>query len=243
MTRKLLLLVVLMLAFPVSASPLPEKPHVYVEGSATVEVEPDMMTFSVTISKTDDVLSIAKSDVDRRSFELIELSKSLGIGNKDLATTTLRVNPSYIYKDNKRVPNGTTVSREVEITLKDLTKYAGIMAALVKAEISQTISTKLMVSNKNELTDKALVLAMQDARHRAERLAKSQNKKLGGVHSISEFMTRGEERYMLHVTRRVVGKSSSVIHADISMPSKPREPFEPGVMVAKAQVFVVYLLK
>lgn len=237
------ILILCIMSIGVIANPLPSKPHVYVEGSATIEIEPDEMSFSIKIAQTDEVLGEAKFSVDERSNILINICKELGILNEDIATTTLRVNPSYTYVDNKRVSNGTTVSRDVDIKLRDLEKYSDVMKAFVEAKISQTISTKLLVSNQNTLTDDALVKALKDAKQRATRLAAAQGKKLGDAYSISEFMTRGEERYMLQVTRDVSGKSSNIVHADLAMPSSPREPFEPGVMVAKAQVFVVYLLK
>lgn len=233
-------LLLVFLSLGLQASPLPSKPHIYVEGSATIEAEPDEMSFSIMITQTESTLAQAKLSVDTRSNTLIELCKKLGIPNENIATTTLRVRPSYTYKDNKRVPNGTIVSRNVDIHLKDLDKYSSVMMAFVDSEISQIISTKLLVSNESSLTDDALVKALADAKRRAERLAIAQGRKLGNAFSISEFMTRGEERYMLHVSRKVVGRSSSVMRAE--MPMEP-EPFEPGVMVAKAQVYVVYLLK
>lgn len=224
------------------ASPLPLKPHVYVEGSASIEVSPDEISFSVTLARTELEVAQAKSDVDLRAHKLISLCKEVGIDEKDIATSTLRVNPSFTYKENQRVPNGTTVSRDVDIRLRNLSKYPEVIRALVDSDISQTISTKLHVSNEDELTDDALVKAMKDAHQRAIRLAETQGRKLGEVYSISEFMTRGEERYMLSVSRHVAGRTSSEILTDVML-SAPSEPFEPGVMVAKAQVFVVYLLK
>jgi uncharacterized protein YggE len=117
------------------------------------------------------------------------------------------------------------------------------MSVLVKANISETIQTKLSVSNELEITDQALVEATADAKARAERLAKSQGKRLGDPYSISEFMTRGEERFTLFVNRRVEGQSTQAV-ANLALASSGGyEPFEPGLMVARAQVYVVYLLK
>jgi uncharacterized protein YggE len=79
-----------------------------------------------------------------------------------------------------------------------------------------------------------------DARARAERLAKAEGKELGEPFSISEFNTRENERYTLQVNRAIVGQSAT---ASRMMADKAMEPFEPGVMKAKAQVYVVYLLK
>lgn len=224
-----------------SASPLPDKPHVYVEGSAKIEVVPDKMEFSVVLSKAAPELAEAKKDVDRRSRELIAVLKKAGIAEKNIATTTLSVSPHTEYKDGKRVPAGTSVSRQVDITLDDLNLYAGVMAALVDADIARTIDTRLVVSSQRKLEDRVQQEAMKDARARAERLAQSQGKKLGEPYSISEFNTRLGERYMLHPARGIEGKSSSKVAGMVAEPSP--EPFEPGVMVARAQVYVVYLLK
>jgi uncharacterized protein YggE len=224
------------------ASPLPDKPHVYVEGSAEVEVAPNLMTFTLSIEKSDMDLAKAKADVDSRSTLLIDTCKKLGIKPDALATTALSITPEYDYRDQQRVFSGNHVSRQVDITLKDLTKYSQVMKALVDAKITQTINTKLSVADEKTVQDKVLVSAMGDAKQRAERLAKSQGKELGEPFSISEFNTRAEETYVLQVNRAIVGQATSGdVRAEFK--SASNEPFEPGVMKAKAQVYVVYFLK
>jgi uncharacterized protein YggE len=225
-------------------SPLPDKPHVYVEGSAEVEVTPDTMTFSLLIEKTDLDLAAAKTDVDSRSTLLINTCKKLGIKPDAIATTALSIFPEYDYKDQGRVFSGNRVSRQVDITLKDLTKYAQVMKALVDAKITQTINTKLSLADEKSAQDKVLANAMGDAKARAERLAKSQGKELGEAFSISEFNTRAEEVYALRVSRAIDGNSASDATPQVRLSKmEAGEPFEPGVMKAKAQVYVVYLLK
>ena len=115
------------------------------------------------------------------------------------------------YQDRNRIPRGTRVSRQIDVKVTNLDLYPSIMSALVKANISETIQTKLSVSNELEVTDQALVEATADAKARAERLAKSQSKRLGDPYSISEFMTRGGERYTLFVCRRVDGQSTQAV--------------------------------
>ena len=242
--KKLLIMCLVAFAYPAFASPLPAQPHVYVEGSAEVEVVPDVMTFTLSLEKSDIDLAAAKADVDARSTLLINTCKKLGIKPDAIATTALSIFPEYEYKDQQRVFSGNRVSRQVDIKLKDLTKYSQVMKALVDAKITQTINTKLSVSDEKSLEDKVLVNAMADAKARAERLAKSQGKDLGEPFSISEFNTRAEETFSLRVNRGIVGESASDM-APQAMSAKmvSNEPFEPGVMKAKAQVYVVYLLK
>jgi uncharacterized protein YggE len=61
----------------VIANPLPTKPHVYVEGSAEIEVVPDTITFKVSLEKVDVDIAAAKADIDLRSQKLINISKEL----------------------------------------------------------------------------------------------------------------------------------------------------------------------
>lgn len=241
---KLMMIAMTTLLFGASAgvwaSPLPAQPHVYVEGSAEIEVEPDMMTFSLSIQKVDLDLAAAKADVDARSRLLIDTIKKFGIKAEDIATTALNIRPEYEYKERERVLTGNHVSRQVDINLRDLKKYPEMMKALVDAKISETINTNLTVADKKAVEEKVQDAAMADAKARANRLAKSQGKTAGEPWSISEFNNRGNERWELTPNRQLMGSSAKEVGA-LRMDST--EPFEPGVMKISAQVYVVYLLK
>ncbi len=230
-----------LLGVPVLADPLPAQPHVYVEGSAELEVEPDMMTFTLSIQAVDLDLAKAKSDVDARSRLLIDTIKKFGIKADDIATTALNIRPEYEYKERERVLTGNNVSRQVDINLRDLKKYPEMMKALVDAKISETINTTLTVADKKAVEEKVQDAAMADAKARANRLAKSQGKTAGEPWSISEFNNRGNERWELKPNRQLMGSSAKEVGA--MRMSDSSEPFEPGVMKISAQVYVVYLLK
>ena len=179
---------------------------------------------------------------------MISLSKELNIQDSDISTSTLRIHPQFTYKDGNRTQTGTQVSREVIITLRDLTGYANIINALIDAEVTQTVNTTLLLSNPTDASDRAQEKALNDAHQRAKRLAKHQGSKLGKVYSISEFNNRQQEFYQLRVSRSIAGRSindTRIPALSIGEAVKSRssnEPFEPGVIKATAQVFVVYLL-
>lgn len=225
------------------ATPLPQQPHVYVEGSAELEVEPDMMVFTLSIQTVDLDLAKAKADVDARSRLLIETCKKFGIKASDIATTALNIRPEYEYKEGLRVLTGNNVSRQVDINLRDLKKYPEMMKALVDAKISETVNTQLTLSDKKSVEEKVQNAAMENAKVRAGRLAKSQGQTLGAPWSISEFNNRGNERWELLPNRELIGNSASMKADSMSLQRMAGEPFEPGVMKITAQVYVVYLLK
>lgn len=233
----------LLLGFPVLATPLPNQPHVYVEGSAELEVEPDTMTFTLSIQTVDLDLAKAKADVDARSRLLIDTIKKFGVKAEDVATTALNIRPEYDYRDNQRVLTGNNVSRQVDITLRELKKYPEMMKALVGAKISETINTNLTLADKKAVEEKVQATAMADAKARAVRLAKSQGREVGDPWSISEFNNRGNERWELRPARNLMGNSAREGAVMAMKMSDSTEPFEPGVMKITAQVYVVYLLK
>lgn len=243
MKAQLFALALLAMSPLVMANPLPAQPHVYVEGSAEIEVEPDMMTFTLSIQTVDIDLAKAKADVDARSRLLIETVKKFGIKADDVATTALNIRPEYEYKENQRVLTGNNVSRQVDINLRDLKKYPEMMKALVDAKISETINTNLTLADKKSVEEKVQTAAMDDAKARAGRLAKSQGQSLGAPWSISEFNNRGNERWELTPNRQLMGSSASMKEDAMSLQRVASEPFEPGVMKISAQVYVVYLLK
>lgn len=230
----------LSIALPLSANPLPNQPHVYVEGSAELSVEPDTMSFSLSIAHTDLELAKAKAEVDARSRLLIDTAKKLGIKTDDIATTALNVRPEYDYNDGKRELKGNVVSRQVDITLRDLAKYPEVMKAFVDAKITETINTQLTVADIKKVEEKVQLAAMSDARARAARLAETQGRSLGEAWSISEFNTRGNARWELLPARSMKGESANGM---VRMAADASEPFEPGVMKVTAQTYVVYLLK
>jgi uncharacterized protein YggE len=224
------------------ADPLPNKPHIYVEGSAEIEVIPDQMTITLGLSAENMDVTIAKQDVDKRSVELIKTLKAMMIDVKDIGTTALQVTPVYDYVEGKQVPRGSRVYRQVDITLKNLEKYGELMQALMDAKISNTVDTKLMVSDEKTVSDQALIKALADARLRATSLVESQGKKLGEVYSISEFDLRQQEVYQLVPNRNIYGSSSPML-AQKESRFRAEEPFEPGIIRATAKVYVVYLIK
>jgi uncharacterized protein YggE len=235
-------LIVALLVPLATANPLPNKPHIYVEGSAEIKVPPDQMMITVGISDTNQELAVAKKNVDERSRRLIAASKQLGIAPEDLATTALHISPAYDFRGGEQVPLGTRVYRQVDITLRDLAKYPQLMAALVDAEISETINTRLEVADDKALTERAMAAAIDDARQRAKAMAQAVGRSLGGAYSVSEFDLRRDERQQVFRAGAMRGRAASP-QIEQEVFSDASEPFEPGLIIAGAKAYVVFLLK
>ena len=242
--RQLFVCALLLFTLPVLATPLPSEPHIYVEGSATLDVEPSYMVLAVAVEATDLDLEKAKGDVDGRARQLIELADVLGIERSDVNSRRLQISPAYRYtRDGEQEFLGTRVNREIEFTLRDLSKYSDLIGGVTSASISEIVRTSFHPEEGDALMDQAQAAALEDAKQRALRLAEGADRSLGRVHSISEFDLRQDESWQLRPSRQI-GASDNVRLADaMALRAPGEEPFVPGTIKVTARVYVVYLLR
>lgn len=235
----------------VKADPLPSVPHVYVEGSAEIEVAPDTVEITVGIESVNKDINVAKTTLDEKSTRLLKAVLANKVEPSDVSADSIRVSRQTEWENGKNVYVGTRVSQKVKVKVTDIENFDAVLAALISAKVSEDMSSVMSVSDEDKYTDEALSKAMDDASKRAKMLAQSQGKDIKGVHSISEFNLRLIERQYLNVSREITGSFSSVgvrqdadgMMAESVGRASGKSVFEPGTMVARAQVFVVYTIK
>ncbi|HTR00328.1 MAG TPA: SIMPL domain-containing protein [Candidatus Acidoferrum sp.] len=243
MKRLALLLLACLPLFSRAAEVIPDKPHIYVEGHASLTAEPDRMRISIELAAVDMDVGVAKDDIDVRSTKLIQKLLDLGIDLNDITTANVRVTPQFRFDNGKQVPTGMQASRQIDITLVNLATYPDLMEALFDVKVDQILATQFQLSTSDSLKDQALAAALADAKTRAENLAKSQGRKLGDVWSISEFNTRYSELTDLVPSAAAVQSNGRTLDEVTITGSRIREPFQPGHITGSATVYVVYLLK
>lgn len=229
MKRLTLALVLSVLPLVVFADALPAAPYVQVSGHGSLTVVPDMAHITVTVAKTDKDLRLVRNDVERRASVVIAAARKLGVAERDINAANISIQPGYRWQNSSRVFTGQHVSRRIEITLRSLKHYAGLIDALVKAGVS-TFSTTLDRSDLPGLRRKALVKAMRDAHARAVALTQAAGTGLGAVYSISE-------NDVFHRPQPLM------MTAKAAPAGRVNAEYEPGSMKIDANVNVVYLLK
>ena len=244
--RPLAFMLILLLPLVAQAQSLPDGPHIYVEGAAEIDVEPDRLVVEVLVWSVDTSASVAKADVDERSQQLIGMARNLEIDDSKISATTLSLSPSYKWVDNNREFEGTRVARQIELILDDLSRYSELMQALISAEVNEILSTRLESTSAASVEDQALQAALADATARASRLAKSAGEKLGRVYSITEFQLR-EDYWRLNSGRMTVAGRGSRVAPDVEIAAFASDseaaPFAPGLLHAKATVYVAFELQ
>jgi hypothetical protein len=152
--------------------------HIEVSGHGQIYAAPDIARLTLTFSQRDIQTTVAKNAIDSQVNQLLTLARKLAIQKQDVQAAQFTIYPQYDRK-NKHQLNGYNVSREVHITLRDLSNYPLLLEGSVALGASHIKQPQFDFSNRKTLENKALQAAFKDAQQQAHLLAKVAGDKLG----------------------------------------------------------------
>jgi len=158
----------------------------------------------------------------------------LGIKDDAIETSYFNVYPVYRYDQEKgNQLTGYRVSNTVSVTLDDLSMVGEAIDTAIKAGATNVNSVSFSVADERPWLNEALVLAVENARQKAELLAAAAGVKLGPVMIIrdpsAQFQPYSVGKEMRMVTM-AAGDASSMT------------PITPGKLEIRAFVEMVYAL-
>ncbi|HYK08332.1 MAG TPA: SIMPL domain-containing protein [Candidatus Eisenbacteria bacterium] len=170
-----------------------------VTGTASISQKPDSATISFGVTKSASTLADAQNQANTSTNKIVADLKKLGIDEKDIKTSNYNSYPVYD-SNTKLTPriaqpigggtsvNGYTVSENVEVTLKDITKANTVIDAVTKDGAENISGPNLTFSQatQDSLTQKARLEAIKDAKSKAESLASAAGIRLGRITNIQE---------------------------------------------------------
>lgn len=187
MNYKHLIVASFFLATPAFAADAPMPRLITVTGYAKQEVAPDQAILSGQIVSKAKKLADAKKENDEMAEKVLKIVTGFEIPKHKVAASNVYINPEYRYdqKTNKQILEGYNVSRNLTITMDRLDIHERVLSALVEAGIDQIGSVSFTIAEPEARADALRVKAVQNARTRAEALAKAAGARLGRVMSIA----------------------------------------------------------
>lgn len=167
------------------AATAPDRAHVVVTGSGEVEATPDIARIQLQIHETRDSAAAAKHEVDRRVEAVLNATRFEGVSSADIRASQIRVFPDYEWRDAKRILKGQRVERQIDITLRDLSRYGALIDKLVEAGVNQLGQVQFDIARRDQLAAEATQKAIADAKAQATLLAEGFGSRLGGIYRIS----------------------------------------------------------
>lgn len=164
-----------------------QQDHIAVVGVGEVEQEPDLATLSITVEAREPDLLAAKKVADERYRKVLDVIKNAGIDDEAVTATQIIAQPEYEWRSSKRIYKGERVSRTLSIEIEVLEKVSPLMQSLVENEVSTINGLTTGFKDRTALINLALAAAADNAKAKAEFLAKRLGRDLGEAFLITEY--------------------------------------------------------
>jgi uncharacterized protein YggE len=163
-------------------------PTVSVNGHGSVMVTPDAASVVAGVTITEDTLAGAQQTATDTMTAILDSLAAQGIASEDIQTASYYVQVIQSYDENG-MPSGIQqfqVSNQVNILIRDLEAVGTTLDAVVAAGANTIFGVNFIVTDPGDAAAEARVLAVEDARTRAQQLADAAGMTLGDLVSISE---------------------------------------------------------
>ena len=164
-------------------------PAVSVSGEANVSVAPDLAQVEGGVTSEAKSAREASEANNAAMGKVLLALKGAGIDEKDYQTSRLSLQPQYApATPNRNTPqiSGYRASNRVIVKVRDITKVANVIDALVGAGANEIGGVNFIVTQASKALDEARTKAVADARRKAEIYAKAAGVTLGEAISITE---------------------------------------------------------
>lgn len=168
------------------------------EGKGEVFAAPDIATISLTIREEAKEMKDAQTKVTTKESAVLDFLDKSGIDKKDIKTESYTSYPKYDYgtpcysyssypcrQDSPKII-GYEVSEYVSVKVRDLTKAGEIVKGIGAVGVSDITGPNFEVEKEDALKAEARKLAIEDAKDKAESLAKDLGVRLVRIVDFSE---------------------------------------------------------
>jgi len=158
-----------------------------VTGEALVRVVPDQVVVTLGVETSSEDLAIAKSQNDARINKVLSLAQEMGIAEEDIQTSHLNIQPRYrnVYEQQTFIDY--VVQKQIVIYLKKVEQLNQFIGSALEAKVNYVYGIEFQNTALKKHQEKARSMAIQDAKAKAQALAKDLGQEIGRPYSIQEY--------------------------------------------------------
>lgn len=160
-----------------------------VDGKSSIEVIPDLVTVYMTIETNGSTTKEANDLNSEITNKVIEGLMKLGFKREEIQTQNFNIYPNNIWEDNKIKTEGYKAVHSIKLrmTSNDTSRISNVVdIAADNGAYLNYIDFELTPESENKYKAQALKLATEDAKTKADSIAKGVNKKVIRPVKISE---------------------------------------------------------
>lgn len=164
-----------------------------VSGTASINAKPDQADVSLGVHTQASTAQDAMDQNAAKMNQVLAALKKLGIGDADLATTNVSLDPVWSSNGNSIV--GYQAENTIDVTVHDMGRVGKVIDTAVGAGANLAGGITFSLSDQNQGLDQALAKAVQDARGKADAMAAAAQAQVGQVVKIDETAQPGPQPY------------------------------------------------
>ena len=204
--------------------------HIETVGTSTIEAAADMAIINVQVSIEADSAKAAKDKADEAVSQFMQRLLKAGVDKKHIQSANLQLNPQYMYVQNEpRKLTGYNASRQKTITVIDLNSLNELLDSALVEGINNVNNIELKSSQEAKIIDQARQAAIDDAKQKAQSLAKGFGEQIAGVWQVRYFPQQANQPEMY--------RASMKMNADVA------QTYQQGQVAISDRVEVVFRLK
>ena len=162
-----------------------------IQGEGKVSGKPTLAQIDIGLySEGKDVPEVQNQN-SQKVNAMVAAMKELSIAEADLQTSHYSISPRYEYKDGAQNVIGYTVSQNVSVKVRDLAKVGTVLSKVGQLGANQVNGVNFTIDDPTALKQEARKEALQDARDKAEELAKALGVKITRVVTFAESSGSG----------------------------------------------------
>jgi uncharacterized protein YggE len=213
-----------------------------VKGDAEIKVVPDQVIVALSVETNDMDIDKARSDNDSKVLAVLDMLRKQGVGEKDMQTDYINVEPRYWYdqkNNNEKKFTGYYVTKNITVILKDISKTDNVISSALKLGTNYVQSVDFQTTQLRKYQDEARLQAIRAAKEKAIVLAGELGQKIHKPVMISEDM---QSQTTARGNRNMANNySKSALMADSY--SADGSTVAPGQINVKSQVTVTFELE
>ncbi|HDQ22683.1 MAG TPA: DUF541 domain-containing protein [Candidatus Uhrbacteria bacterium] len=157
-----------------------------ISGEGKVTAIPDIAMVNLGL-ETEKIDVTEAQDINSQTMNsLIEKLKTLGIASEDIQTTNYSIYPRYDWKDGMQVLRGYIVNQNVTVKIRQTDKIDQVLRIAGELKLNQIGGLSFGIDQPEVYRQEARVKALENAKEKANELARVMGVKLGKVVSFSE---------------------------------------------------------
>lgn len=163
-----------------------QRDTITIDGEGKVTSKPTLGQINVGLYSEGQEVPAVQDENSRKVNAMVAAMKDLGVAEADLQTSNYNISPKYDYKDGTQRVVGYTVSQNIEVKVRDLSKVGTVLSRIGQLGANQVNGVTFTIDDPSSLKQEARRKALEDARTKADELAKALGVDIARVVTFSE---------------------------------------------------------